>query len=173
MNINIFFISVLSSLVMIFFFFKPLSLKQQDFIDVPLFELNQFTLYELDKVGLTTLMRGTNALRYSNRYVVKDMDYTDNSKEYIANMRATNGIYQENILKLDGDITYIREDGLTFTTDKVTYNKNTNIASTDSDYVLFQGDSNRVSGKSLYYNNVLNKIESKYVIAKYKIGEKI
>ena len=173
MNINNFFISVLAGLVMIFFLFKPLDLKQQDFIDVPLFELNQFTLYELDKVGLTTLMRGANAIRYSNRYVTKDIDYTDNSREYIANMKASNGIYQNDILNLDGDVTYIREDGLTFTTDKAIYNKKTNIASTDSDYVLFRGDNNHISGTSLSYNNILNRVESKYVIAKYKIGDKI
>jgi len=65
----------------IYIFFKPLNIKQQAFVDVPLFELKNFMMYELDTKGLRTIMLGNSATRYSNRYTVQDIDYTDNEKD--------------------------------------------------------------------------------------------
>jgi len=108
---------------MIFFLFKPLNIKEQNFTDIPLFELETFILYELNTQGLATLMIGTEGIRYANRYQIKDIDYTDNSKQYIANMKAKHSIYQDEIVHLNGDVVYSREDGLVFTTQEIEYNK--------------------------------------------------
>ncbi len=172
MNINNFFLSIFFGLMVIFFLFKPLDLKQQTFVDVPLFELKQFTLHEINAFGLTTLMTGNQATKYSNRYVVENMDYTDNSKKYIANMKAEHGVYKDDIIDLDGSIVYVREDGLTFETEKAEYNKKTNIVSTDTKYRAFRGVS-IATGDSLKYYNILDKIESTNVVVNYKLGEKI
>ncbi len=155
---------------MIFFLFKPLNIKEQKFTDVPLFELSIFTMYELNNHGLETLMIGTKGIRYSDRYTVKDIDYTDNSKNYIANMRADFGIFKNDIVNLDGNVFYSREDGLVFQTQKVLYNKKTAIAYVDQDYVSFR-DKNRVTGTSLEYNNLLNQSKSTDVVANYQIEE--
>ncbi len=154
----------------IFFLFKPLDFKEQKFTDVPLFELNIFTMYELNNHGLETLMIGTKGVRYSNRYTVKNIDYTDNSKNYIANMRADLGIYKNDIINLEGNVFYSREDGLVFETQKVIYNKKTAIAYVNQDYVSYR-DKNRVKGTSLEYNNLLNQSKSTDVVANYKIEE--
>jgi LPS export ABC transporter protein LptC len=172
MNINVLFTSILTGLLAIFFLFKPLELKQKTFTDVPLFELNQFTLYELNKIGLNTLMSGDNAIRYTNRYEVSKINYTDNSQEYIANMKANEGKYKDNIVTLNGNIVYIREDGLIFKTEHATYNKKTHIALCKEQFIGFRGD-NTITGRSLKYNNHLDKVESKKVNITYKIGDKI
>lgn len=171
MNINILFVLILSGLMMIFFLFKPLDIKQQEFVDVPQFELTSFTLYELNSDSLQTVMSGTKTIRYSDRYTVKDMNYTDNSKEYIANMRANDGVYKDNIVSLNGDVIYKREDGLTFKTKKVTYNKETNIAYTNDDFISYLGN-DVIQGASLKYNNLTKELDSTKVVATYQLKGK-
>ena len=152
----------------IFFLFKPMEIKKQKFIDVPLFELTSFTLHELNRVGLQTVMTGDSAVRYADRYSVKNIDYTDNSKEYIANMRAKQGLYKDKIVELEDNVVYSREDGFTFQTSKIVYDKNTTIAVADADYVSYR-DKNIVKGSFVKYNNALNRVESKNVTATYQL----
>jgi len=155
----------------IFFLFKPMDIKKQKFIDVPLFELTSFTLHELNRVGLQTIMTGDSAVRYSDRYSVAYIDYTDNSKEYIANMRARHGLYKDDIVELEDDVVYSREDGFTFETSRVIYDKKTTIAIADADYVSYR-DKNIVNGSFVKYNNSLNRVESKNVTAIYQLEER-
>jgi LPS export ABC transporter protein LptC len=170
-NINIFFLLIVSGLMMIFFLFKPLDIKEQNFKDVPLFDMSTFTLFEFNNKGLATLMQGTYAVRYSNRYKVSNIDYTDNSQEYIANIKADNGVYKGNIIDLSGNVVYLREDGLTFKSQEASYNKSTTVVQTNSDYVAYMGE-NRAVGTSLRYNNTTKKMESKNIIAHYQLKER-
>lgn len=156
---------------MILFLFKPLDLKQQRFGDIPLFSISSFTMYEIDSKGLITMMNGEEGTRYSNRYSVKNIDYTDNSKRYIANMRSDSGIYKDNIVYLDGNVTYVREDGLTFKTQKAVFNKKTKIATAEGNFVLYR-DANIVTGKELKYDSSKEKVESKNVMAIYQIEKR-
>ncbi len=171
MSINYFFSSLLISLLMIFFLFKPMEIKQQKFEDVPLFTISDFTMYELDIKGVTTLMNGVKAAKYSDRYTIEKMDFTDNSKNYQANMKSNSGVYKNSTVYLNGDIVYIGKDGLTFKTQKATYDRKTTIATADSKYLLYRG-SNRINGENLKYNGSLERVESKNVIAKYQIEER-
>lgn len=151
--------------------FKPMKIKQQHFKDVPLFELSDFTMYELNPKGLTALLHGSKGTRYADRYTVKNMDYTDNSKKYIANMISDFGVYKNDIVKLTGHVVYVREDGLTFKSEKVTYNKKTADAISNTKYIAYLND-NIVTGSYIRYNNVSRKIYSKNVIAKYQLKER-
>lgn len=148
-----------------------MNLKQQKFVDVPLFELSTFVIYEINKVDLDTIMIGAKAIRYANRYSVDNINYTDNTQKYIANMRANNGTYKNDILTLTGNVVYSREDGLVMKTNKAIYNKKNKLATINNDYVAYQGN-NKVIGSSAIYNNKLNKITSKNVIVKYQLKEK-
>ncbi len=170
MNINIFFITVSIGLLSIFFLFKPLDIKQRDFVDIPIFELKSFTMYELDTNGLITVMKGDNAIRYSNRYKVSNIDYTDNSRKYLASMKADSGLFKDEVVDLIGNVNYQREDGLSFRTQKASYNKKTKVAYTDMDYISFMGD-NKIVGSSLKYDNILKRITSKNVRVKYQLKE--
>jgi len=145
-----------------------MDIKKKKFIDVPLFELTSFTLQEFNTEGLQTIMSGNSAIRYSDRYSVVNIDYTDNSKEYIANMRARHGLYKDEIIELEEDVVYSREDGFTFETSRAVYDKKTTIAVADADYVSYK-DKNVVNGSYVKYNNSLNRVESKNVTAIYQL----
>ena len=117
------------------------------------------------------MMLGTKAIRYADRYSVNNINYTDNTQKYIANMKADNGIYKNDILTLTGNVLYTREDGLTLETSKAVYNKKNKVTIINNNFVSYKGN-NRVIGSSAIYNNKNNKLASKNVIAKYQIKEK-
>jgi len=161
---------ILGVLISIYLFFKPLDIKQQAFVDVPLFELKDFTMYELDEQGLKTIMIGNTATRYKNRYTIENMDYTDNEKDYIANMKAQHGIYRRDIVTLTGNVEYVRDDGLTFKTQKAIYDKKSSIVRSTVGYVAYMNDS-IIEGSFIQYNNEKNRIFSKNVQAKIQLQE--
>lgn len=168
MNINIFFIFISSALLMILLLFKPMDIKEQKYQDVPVFNIAFFTIYELSTSGLTTFISGSEATRYTDRYTIKDMDYTDNSKTYLANMKADRGIFKDDIVNLTGDVVYFREDGLTFQTQEATYNTKTSIAKANLGFILTR-DKNRATGTHLVYNNLLNTINAKKIKVTYQL----
>ena len=170
-NINTLFVIILSGLMMIFFFFKPLDIKKQEFIDIPLLDIDKFTMYEFDTEGLQTVMIGKRTLRYADRYTVEDIDFTDHSREFIANMKANEGLYKGDIVDLKGDVSYSREDGIAFKSQTLLYNMQTSIAITNDKFVSYKGVST-MNGTSLEYDSKLNKLNSKNVLIKYKLNEK-
>ena len=107
MNISIFFSAIIFAMFLILVLFKPLNIKQQDFGEIPIFELTNFKVMELDEKGLTTVMNGDKGIRYKDRYVVNNIDYTDNTKKYLANMKANKGIYKDDIIDLEGNLVYV------------------------------------------------------------------
>ncbi|MDF1876923.1 LPS export ABC transporter periplasmic protein LptC [Sulfurimonas sp. SAG-AH-194-L11] len=170
MNINIFFISIFSALMLIYIFFQPLKIKEQEFKDVPLLVMDNFTMYELQSSGLQTNMSGSNALRYSDRYIIKNINFTDNSKEFISNMQANSGVYKDEIVDLRGEVMYTREDGLTFESDTLEYNTKSAIAQTNDDYIAYKGN-NSMRGVSFIYDSLNNTMKSKKVVVKYQLKE--
>jgi LPS export ABC transporter protein LptC len=127
-------------------------------------------MYEFDKNGLLTIMNGKEAIKYKDRYEIKDINYTDNSQKFSANMKAKSGTYKNEVVNLDGDVVYIREDGFTFESQEAVYNTKTSIARVDKDFVLYQ-DKNTVEGNFLVYNNKLNTTKFSNVRATYQINK--
>ena len=157
--------------MMIYLGFKPMAMNKKDFVDIPLFEIKNFDMYELSRVGLKTILSGTSSKRYEERYTIENMDYTDNSREFIANMQADDGIYTQKKVSLHGNVRYVREDGLTFESEDAFYNKKSSTIFTDNAYVAYQGK-NTLKGTSLKYNNLTKKIESKNIRAVYQLTER-
>jgi LPS export ABC transporter protein LptC len=153
---------------MIYFLFEPMNLDKTDTKEMPQFSLEKFTMYELDQNGLTAKMLGDDGLKYSDRYVVKNIDYTDNSKEFKTNMKALDGLYKKDILYLKGDVELKRDDGLNFFSQKLTYNKLKDTAHTDVKYIAYMGK-NFVTGSRAKIDNRAGKIRSKKIYAVYNL----
>lgn len=172
MTINHFFLFIFSGLLMIFFLFKPMDLEKNEHGEIALFQIENFLLHELNPTGLTTLMKGNEAKRFTNRYEVEKIDYTDNSKELKANMLANFGSYKNEVVTLTGDIVYTREDGFRFTTQEATYERLASVATTKVPYIATIGK-NSVKGTWLQQNNTNNKTFSKNIHAIYYIEESV
>ncbi len=168
MNINIFLSIVIVGLSMIYFLFKPMDLEKTNNKEMPQFSLEKFTIYELNQNGLITKMTGDNALRYSDRYVINSIDYTDNSEEYKTNMKADSGLYKSDTVYLTGNVRLNRDDGLSFFSQKLTYDKIKYIAKTDVKYTAYMGQ-NYITGDSAIVDNKKQKVKSKHIYAVYDL----
>ncbi|MEA1956390.1 MAG: LPS export ABC transporter periplasmic protein LptC [Campylobacterota bacterium] len=155
----------------IFLFFKPMNIKNNHHGEIANFEVYSFVIHELDTKGLTTVLQGSKAFMYKDRYVINDVDYKDSSRKYISNIKAKTGTYKDKVIDLVGDVVYTREDGLVFKSKSFKYDEKTGIARTNDDYIMYDKE-NEVIGKSLSVDNNLNKIYSKNIVAKYQIREK-
>jgi hypothetical protein len=157
--------------MLIYINFEPLNIKQQKFDDVPIFELKQFSMYEFNTDELETLMKGDIAIRYEDRYTLSNIDYTDNSKQIISNMKAKDGIYKDNIVTLSDDVVYNRADGLVFESQKIRYNKKSAIVVSPKEYTGLIDNKSKVSGSYLKYDVVKKKLYSKNILIKYQIED--
>ncbi len=156
---------------MIFFFFKPLALKKQTFVNVPQLELEHFKMYEFTPEGLQTFMTGENGIKYAEKFIVKDINYTDKTPEYKANMKAGEGVYEKDVVLLENNVTYSRDNGFDFHTPKLHYDKKNAIAISDAGYTANIGN-NTIIGSYIKYNNKLNRVYSKNIDAIYQIQER-
>lgn len=172
MNLSGFFLFIFAGLLSIYLGFKPLHLKQQSFEHVPQFELESFTLYELDKSGLITLMSGEKATKYNDYYEVKGINYTDNSKHQILNMKATQGLYKDEIVTLSDGVELYGENDFSFHSETAKYDKKKNLISTDVNYTFERGD-DHMSGTSLKYYPNLDKMKSTNVEIIYQLKEEL
>jgi len=172
MNINLFFISVFTALMVVFVFFKPMKLKQKITKEVANVETYAFVMHQLDTKGLVRIVKGKEAFVYKDRYNVKDIDYTDATKNKRINIKADDGIYKDRTIHLLGHVVYKREDGLVFKSQSLKYNEKTSIAKTDDKYVIYR-DKDKINGISVLLDNKLDKIYSKDVDVVYDIKGKI
>ncbi|MDQ7045874.1 MAG: LPS export ABC transporter periplasmic protein LptC [Sulfurimonas sp.] len=171
MNINLFFLFLIAGLSIIFFLFQPIQHIKKKATEIPTLELENFKLSELDTNGLTSIMNGKTGKKFLDRYVITNIDYTDNTNKYIANIRSNNALYKSDILHLDGDIKYFREDGLNFLTQKASYNKKTSVMISLTDYKS-QMNQNTVTGSYFEYNNATGITRSKNVKINYQLKER-
>lgn len=171
MNINIFFLLLISGLSVIFFLFKPLDHIEQKTDEIPMLELKDFKLSELSTKGLMSVTEGSEGIRYKNRYTVSNLDYIDNSREFISHIKSNDGLYKGADLFLNGDVEYEREDGISFKTQKAKYNEKTKIMKSLTKYVSYVGE-NRATGSYLEYNNETGISKSKNVTINYKLKER-
>ncbi|WP_345991176.1 LPS export ABC transporter periplasmic protein LptC [Sulfurimonas sp. HSL-1716] len=168
MNINFYFIYISVGLAMIYLFFHPMKMEKLDKGEIAQLELTKFTIYDLDKEGLKSIFQGTKGYRYLDRYEIFDVNYTDNSKEQIANITSNFGIYKDYIVDLYGNLIYKRADGLTYKSDDGNYNQRTGVLKTKSKYISYRNN-DRITGNSLMYDSKHGHATSKDVSAVYQL----
>ena len=172
MNINILIFIIGVALGSIYLFFKPLDIKQVDTKkDIPLFEVNDFTMYDISKEKVVDISTGKKAFRYKDRYKLNDFALTDNSNEYLVAISANEGLYKNEIITLEGDVVYSQSDGLEFKSQKVFYNRKKGYLETKVPYIATQGES-RVVGSYLYHDINKKITKSKNVDAIYIFNTK-
>ncbi len=170
MNITGFFALLGAVLLAIFLFFKPLRVAPPSDEELAAIELDKFAVYKMTQEGLETLLRGAHAKRFSDRYVVDDINLTDRSKGYTQNMQADHGVYRVPVTTLEGNVSYDREDGVRFVCDRAEYDENrTDIVSVGP--FRLSRNKDYVDGTDLHYNSTTGKITAEKVEGIYRMKD--
>jgi len=172
-NANYFFIIVSLVLLSILLLFRPTPVTQtiEDNADIAELELRNFTLYELGVDGLKEIMIGRYGFRYGDRIEVEDIDYTNSSKEHRNNLQADFGIYNnKDLITLEGNVRYYREDGMKFKTDTALINKKDESITAVGPFTLHK-ESDNAHGTDLFYDSKNGLIKAKNVTAFYTLTE--
>ena len=144
--------------------------EKYDTNDTAMLELKNFKLYDIGLEGLEMMMQGSFGKRYSNRYEIHDVNYTNHSVQEQQNMAASLAIYQDKILYLDGNVIYEKGKSFMFTSDEARYDENTKSAYTTGKFELKNSDGT-FQGHELQYNSETNQIRAKAITATYHLNE--
>jgi len=170
MKLTHFFIMMLGLSFSLFVFLKPEALDKFNGETIAQLEIEDFTLYEIDKTGVTSVVSGSIAKQYKTHYEVENAHYIENKNKLGEHLYADHARFEKDIAYLNDNVRYFREDGLSFESDKAVYNtKKENLYVPDK-FVLTQNE-NVVYGKELHYYSKTGKIKAESIEANYYIIE--
>jgi len=171
MNINIFFIFIAALLASIYIFFSPMKLPINKESKTAQLQLSHFTVYNLTTHGVQSVFSGTKGLKYGLKYIVYDVNYTDNSTKSLANITALHGVFKQPIIKLDGNVLYKNISGLIFKSNEATYNQTSKVLRTKGKYISYKKN-DKITGYKLMYDNKDKKATSKDIVAIYHFNKR-
>ena len=170
-NINYFFLLIAAILASILLFFQPKEVQKRDpnTKEVAELELHHFTLYELTLDGLKDVMIGKEGFRYKDRIEIESIDYTDNSRNLKNNITADFGVYDNvNLITLEGNVRYHREDGLKFKTNSAVLHQKEETITTFGPFTMNK-QANSVVGNDLFYDSKNGLSDAKVVIGIFNL----
>jgi len=156
---------------MIYIFFEPTELKKQESVEVPLMELQNFTIYELDQEGLKSRLKGANSSRYSDRDVIEKIDFTSSATNMVSSIQAGIGTHKSEDILLEDDVVYKREDGVIFKSEMAHYEKKSAIFSTQKDFVIYKGKNSTV-GEALMYDSKNKTTKAQNIKTVFQLQER-
>ena len=170
---NHFFIAIALVLASILLFFKPTKLDEplNQKAEIAELELRNFTLYEVGLNGLKDIMVGKEGFRYKDRLEVNDINYTDSSRKLQNNLKADFGHYNnKNLITLEGNVRYHREDGVNFVTNKAIIHQHKETITTVGPFTMDRLTDN-VVGKDLFYDTKNGHSTAKQVTAVFQLKD--
>jgi LPS export ABC transporter protein LptC len=170
MKVTHFFIIMLGFSLSLFIFLRPEQLAKPSGEVLPQLEIEDFTLYEMDETGVTSVVSGSDAKQYVSHYEVENAHYIENKNKLGEHLYADHARFEKDIAYLNDNVRYFREDGLSFESDKAIYNTNKENLYVPGSFVLTQNE-NVVYGKELYYNSITGKMKANEIDANYYIIE--
>jgi hypothetical protein len=168
MSINVFFLLIFGLLIGMFGYFSPNYSVSKDNSETPTIELSTFTLYEISKKGIDHILEGYNGKKFETYYEITSAKFSDNTKNLLQTISADNAFYGSEVLKLNGNVHYVREDGLEFHSQEGTYNSKDSSIATKGSFAITQNN-NRVDGNSLYYNTQQDMVSANRIHAIYQM----
>jgi hypothetical protein len=168
MSINLFFVLILSALVGMYGYFKPTMFKEETKEEVPKFELESFVVYEISSLGIDRFFEGKYGKRFEDRYEVSSAKFSNNSRTLFESIRANNALYKDDVIALNGDVHYVREDGLQFRSHEGQYDTLHSLVTTRGKFVITQNN-NRVDGTQLQLNTKSHTVSANAVSGSYQL----
>jgi len=157
--------------ISLFVFLEPESYATSEEDDIAKMELEDFTLYEINKVGVLSVVSGTLGRQFEEYYEVENAHYIENKNKTGEHLYSDFGRFEKDVAYLNENVRYFREDGLSFESDHAIYNTKQELLYVPNNFVLTQNE-NVVYGSELHYNAHTGDIDAKKVDANYYIQEK-
>lgn len=120
--------------------------------------------HEISVNGVISITNAKQAVRYSDRDELYGVDALLRRDGLINSLRADKGILQDNIVYLDGDVRYVRNDGITFESAAVEYHRDKDMLKGKVPFVL-SDNYNKTLGDSFTYVIKEGKIEANNIHA--------
>lgn len=168
MSINLFFAFIFALLVGMFQYFQPHTLQESDKKEVPQFELDHFIIYEISTSKINRFFEGDNGIRFSDRYIVYNAKFSNNERELFESIRADNAHYKDDVVKLNGNVHYVRDDGLNFQSQEGLYDQKNGFVKTNGAFLITK-EGNSVRGTHLYYNLNLDTVSADRIQGIYQL----
>lgn len=168
MSINFFFVLVLALLVGMFGYFKPAMFQEEKQEEIPKFELESFIIYEISALGIDRFFEGVHGKRFEDRYEVSSGKFSNNSKKLFESISANEALYKDDVIALEGNVHYMREDGLQFRSAEGKYDTVNSLVTTRGDFVITQ-NTNIVNGTQLQLNTQKHTVSANRVSGSYTL----
>ncbi len=138
--------------------------------DTALLEFKKFKLYDLGSGGLNMMLQGDSGERFSNRYEISNINYTNKSVEKPQSMQASEALYKDNMLYLNDDVMYRQGESFTFRSDEALYDEKAKTAYTSGKFELKSSDG-VFRGTALEYNSETQNVNAKAITATYHLNK--
>jgi hypothetical protein len=168
MSINVFFLLLTGLLIGMFSYFSPNDRLMQESREIPKIELTDFILYEISPKRIDHILEGKEGKKFDEYYVVTSAKFSDNTKNLFQTIRSDNAVYRNDIIRADGNVHYIREDGMEFRSHEGTYNTKESLIATKGSFVITQ-NANRIDGTALNYNTKFDTVSANQVRGSYQL----
>jgi len=171
MKLTHFFVGMLLFSLALFVFLRPENISTTSAGKIAQLEIEDFTLYEITKDGVQSVVSGTVAKQFETHYEVENAHYIENKNKLGEHLYADRAKFEKDVAYMNENVRYFREDGLSFESDKAIYNTKEEELYVPEKFVLTQNE-NIVYGKELHYNSKTGKINALDIDANYYIQEK-
>jgi len=155
----------------LFVFLKPQDYNKATDAQVAQLEIEDFTLYKLDEVGVQSVVSGTIGRQYVSYYEVQNTHYIENTNKLGQHLYSDKGRFEKDIAYLDDNVRYFREDGLSFESDHAVYDTEKELLYVPKKFILTQNE-NIVYGSELHYDSKTGEVSAQEVDANYYMEEK-
>ena len=120
--------------------------------------------HEISVDGVVSITNAKQAIRFANRDELYGVDALLRRDGFINSLRADKGILKNNVVYLEGDVRYVRNDGITFESTAVEYHRNKDILKGNVPFVL-SDTYNKTLGNSFIYRIKEGLIEANNIHA--------
>jgi hypothetical protein len=168
MTINHFFGLIAMILAGTYLFFKPDVIKTPDYREIAQLDLKNFTLYEMDRSGLTRKLQGKQGRRFSDRYEVTGVTFVDTTGTLRKEMESGAGRSTADTLTLYDGVLIRRSDGSVVRADTVTYDKAHKQITGNDGFDIVYGP-HRFSGTNLRYDMEHGILKADNIAATYRL----
>ncbi len=169
MSINRFFVLIALVLLGIFTYHKPIDQPLASDEETPKFSLEKFVIYEISESGIGRFFQGEKGDRYEDRYEVASAKFSDNSKKLFESIRSDHARYQDDVIYLNGNVHYVRADGLEFRSQEGIYDKKASLVQTKGDFVITQ-HAHRIDGTRLRYHTSADTVSADQIRGTYELN---